>query len=67
MVLLLLSSCTNATHGRKRMTIDPGTSTMPGRSTPGFTDQADIDCLRQARGAVRCWASPVKDEQHPMY
>ena len=29
-------------NGRSRMTIDPGMPTTPGRSTSGFTDQADI-------------------------
>ena len=29
-------------HGRSRMTMDPRIPTMPGRSTSGFTDQADI-------------------------
>ena len=31
-------------HGRSRMTIDPRTRTMPGRSTPGF-HQPGRQCL----------------------
>ena len=29
--------CTHVMHGRSRMTIDPRTPTMPGRSTSGFS------------------------------
>ena len=51
-------------HGRSRVTIDPRTPTMPGRSTPGF-HQPGRHCLHQARSAVRCSASRMKGELHP--
>ena len=51
-------------HGRSRMTIDPRTPTMPGRSTSGF-HQTGRHCLHQARRAVRCSASRMKGDVHP--
>ena len=38
---------TQFVHNRSRMTIDPRIPTMPGRSTPGFTNQADIACAKR--------------------
>ena len=38
----LTEGCTHVMHGRSRMTVDPRIPTMPGQSTSGFTDQADI-------------------------
>ena len=52
------------THGCCRMTIDPSTPKMPGRSTLGF-DRQDRKVLPQARSAVRCSASRVKVELNP--
>ena len=38
-------------HGRSRVTVDPRISTMSGRSTSGFTDQADIaSTKREGKG-----------------
>ena len=34
--------CNQFVHGCSRMTIDPRTPTMPGRSMSGFHHQADI-------------------------
>ena len=39
---------TQFVHGRSRMTIDPRTPTMPGRSTSGFHQPGGY-CLHQAR------------------
>ena len=52
------------THGRSRMTIDPRSPLMPGRTTSGF-NLPDRHCWHQARSAVRCWASCMKGELHP--
>ena len=65
----LFEGCTHVMHDRicSRVTIDPRMSTAPGWSTSGFHPQGRF-CLRQerqARGAVRCWASRVKDKLHP--
>ena len=51
-------------HGRSRMTIDLRIPTMPGRSASGFY-QLGRHCLHQARSAVSCLASPMKDELRP--
>ena len=51
-------------HGRSRVTIDPRTPTMPGRSTSGF-HRPGRHCLHQARSVVRCRASRMKGELHP--
>ena len=56
--------CTQFVYGRSRMTIDPRIPTMPGRSTSGF-HQPGRHCLHQARSAVRCLASRMKDELYP--
>ena len=50
-------------HGRSRMTVDPRTPTMPGRSTPVF-HRLGRHCLHRARSAVRRWASRMKGELH---
>ena len=34
-------------YGRSRVTIDPRTPVMPGRSTLRFTDQTDISCTKR--------------------
>ena len=47
-----------------RMTIDPRIPKIPGRSTSSF-HRPGTHCLRQARSAVRCWASSMKGELHP--
>ena len=39
--------CTQFVHGRSPMTIGPRIPTMPGRSTSGFTNQADIACTKR--------------------
>ena len=39
----------DSVHRYSRMTIDPRIPITPGRSTPGYTDQADIACTK--RGA----------------
>ena len=41
--------CTQFVHDRGPMIVDPRIPTMPGRSTSGFTNQADIACTK--RGA----------------
>ena len=51
-------------HGRSRMTTDPCIPTMPGGSTSGF-HQPDRLRVCQARSAVRCSASRMKDKLHP--
>ena len=51
-------------HGRSRVTVDPHIPTMPGRSTSDF-HRAGRHCSRQARSAVRCWASRMQGELHP--
>ena len=56
--------CTHVMHGCSRMTIDPRSPTMPGRSTSSFHPPGR-HCLHQARSAVRCWASHVKGELRP--
>ena len=58
--------CTHVKHGRSRMTIDPRTPPMPGRSTSGFR-RPGRRCLHQAlRSTLRCWASRMKGELHPL-
>ena len=39
--------CTHIMHGRSGMTIDPHIPIMPGRSTSGLTDLADIACTKR--------------------
>ena len=56
--------CTQFMRGRNRMTIDPRIRTKPARSTSGC-HQPGRHCLHQARSAVRCSASRIKDELHP--
>ena len=41
--------CTHVMHGRRRITIDPRISTLPGQSTPGF-DRPGIRWLHQGGG-----------------
>ena len=36
--------CTHVMHDRSPMTVEPRGGTVPGRSTSGSTDQADIGC-----------------------
>ena len=55
--------CTQFVHGRSRMTIDPRTPTMPGRSMSGF-HQPGRHYLHQARSAVRCSARGEGEECH---
>ena len=51
-------------HGRSRMTIDPRTPTMPGRSMSGF-HRPGRHCMHRAQSAVGRWASRMKGELHP--
>ena len=37
-------------HDRSHMTIDPRILTIPGRSTSGFTNQADSACTKRIGG-----------------
>ena len=55
---------TQFVHRRSLMTMDPRIPPVPGRSTSGF-HQPGRHCLHQARSAVRCAASCMKDELHP--
>ena len=57
--------CTHATHGRSRATINLGIPTKAGRSTSGF-HRPGRHCLHRARSAVRCSASRMKGERHPI-
>ena len=50
--------CTQFSHDRSLMSIDPRIPTMSGRSTSGF-HQPGRHCLHQARSAVRCSASRI--------
>ena len=52
-------------HGRSDMTIDPRIPTMTGRSMSGF-HWPGRRCVHQARSAVRCPASRMKGELHPI-
>ena len=55
---------TQVMHCLSRMTIDPRTPPMPGRSTSD-SHRPGRHCLHQARSAFRCWSSGMKDELHP--
>ena len=50
-------------HGRSRMTMDPRTPTMPGRSTSGVHRPGRQ--LHKAQSAVRCSTSRMKGEPNP--
>ena len=48
-----------------RRAIDPCIPTVQGRNTSVFY-WPGRHCLHRARGAVRCWASRMKGELHPI-